>query len=194
MLAIWLVVACLFCAIQAIRATHMLMAALWLAGVSTTLAIILYVIGAYEIAVIELSVGTGLVTVLLVFAVTITGEAAADIRALVPRPLAWGLIGLAVLALGWMSLPWLDLRLPVESDSFMSVLWRQRGIDVLVQIVLMFAGALGVLGLLADERSPATTGAWPTMAALRAFYAVAEPPPGVDVDATHVHEPEEATV
>jgi hypothetical protein len=31
------------------------------------------------------------------------------------------------------------------------MLWEQRGLDMLVQIGLIFAGVLGVLGLLADE-------------------------------------------
>jgi Tfp pilus assembly protein PilV len=33
-------------------------------------------------------------------------------------------------------------------------LWQARGLDVLVQIVLIFAGVLGLLGLLAEAAAP----------------------------------------
>jgi len=55
------------CGVQAIRAKRLLAAALWLAGVSAAVATLMYSLGAYEVAVIELSVGAGLVTVLFVF-------------------------------------------------------------------------------------------------------------------------------
>lgn len=156
-----LVIGLLFCAIQAIRAARLLVAALWLAGVSAFLATFLYASGASEIGVIELSVGTGLVTVLLVFAISLTGEGDADARATVPRPLAWGLAVLLLLILGWMTVPWLRLRPPTLQDSFASVLWQQRSLDVLVQVMLIFTGALGVLHLLSD--APARTETRPVL-------------------------------
>jgi hypothetical protein len=73
-----------------LHAPRPLTSALWLAGVSALLATSLYVAGAHEVAVIELSVDTGLVTILLVFAITITSGDAGGTRAVVPRPLAWG--------------------------------------------------------------------------------------------------------
>ena len=63
--------AILLCAAQAIRARRLLLAAMWLAGASAATALLLYVLGAAEIAAIELSVGAGLVTVLFVFAITV---------------------------------------------------------------------------------------------------------------------------
>ena len=154
MLYVWLIVGCIFCAVQALRATGLLTAALWLAGVSALLATFLYAIGGHEIAVIELSVGTGLVTVLLVFAISITGDGATDARARLPRPLAWALIILASLLLGWMTMPWIAIHAVTVEYPFARVLWQGRSLDVLVQIVLMFIGALGVVGLLADARPP----------------------------------------
>jgi NADH:ubiquinone oxidoreductase subunit 6 (subunit J) len=148
-----LVIGFLFCAIQALRAARLLVAALWLAGVSAFLATFLYVSGAIEIGVIELSVGTGLVTVLLVFAISLTGEGDADARATVPRPLAWGLAVLLLLMLGWMTVPWLRLGPPTLQDSFASVLWQQRSLDVLVQVMLIFTSALGILHLLSDAHA-----------------------------------------
>jgi len=150
-----LVAGTLLCAGMAIRAKRLLSAALWLAGVSALVSISLYRLGAHEVAVIELSVGAGLVTVLFVFAISLAGEEAMEARAVLPKPVAWGLMIVSAILLGWMTLP---LRAgeggPAEQASFATLLWQDRGLDVLVQIVLIFAGVLGVLGLLAEARVP----------------------------------------
>ncbi len=152
-----LVIGAVLCAIQALQAKRLLASAVWLAGVSALLSITLYLLGAHEVAVIELSVGAGLVTVLFVFAISIAGEEAINAPALIPRPLAWGLVILSVLLLGWQVLPVVSISSPFSEPPFASVLWQGRGLDVLVQIVLVFAGVLGVLGLLAEAREPAET-------------------------------------
>jgi uncharacterized MnhB-related membrane protein len=146
------VVATLVCAIQAIRARRLLVSAMWLAGASAATALIMYVLGAAEVAVIELSVGAGLVTVLFVFAINIAGDEPIAARSRVPRPLAW-LVTLGSLGLlGWLTLPNLGVALPVPgADRFPVALWEHRGVDVLLQVALIFAGVLGVVGLLAEE-------------------------------------------
>jgi uncharacterized MnhB-related membrane protein len=60
------------CTVMAVRGKHLLVSAIWLAGSSAFVALLLFRMGAPEIAVIELSVGAGLVTVLFVFAINIT--------------------------------------------------------------------------------------------------------------------------
>ena len=55
--------AILLLALQAIRAVPLLHSAVWLAAMSAMLAIVFYLLGATYVAVIELSVGAGLVTV-----------------------------------------------------------------------------------------------------------------------------------
>ena len=86
-----IVLGCIICAFFAIRTRRLLISALWLAGCSALTALLLYLLGAPEIAVIELSVGAGLVTVLFVFAINIAGEETLPIRRLIPRPLAWAI-------------------------------------------------------------------------------------------------------
>jgi uncharacterized MnhB-related membrane protein len=159
-----LLVIAIFCAIQAIRAAQLLAAALWLAGVSVFLAIAFYVMGAREVAVIELSVGAGLVTVLMVFAIAISGEDAIKARALVPLPLSFGLIALTILILGWLILPAAGSPSPSPEPSFAIVLWEQRGLDALLQIGLIFAGVLAVLGLLNEAASKPAEDVTPTQA------------------------------
>lgn len=148
-----LVTTAVFCAIGAVRAKRLLASAIWLAAVSAVVALSFYRMGAREVAVIELSVGAGLVTVLLVYAIGVAGEDAICAPALVPRPLVWGLVILATLLLGRLALPLAEAPQSGAEPSFAAVLWQQRGLDVLVQVALIFAGVLGILGVLA-ERQP----------------------------------------
>ncbi len=73
------------CAIMAIIAKKLLSSAIWLAGTSALVALLIYLLGAPEVAVIELSVGAGLVTVLFVFAINIAGDEPIKLRAIPPR-------------------------------------------------------------------------------------------------------------
>jgi uncharacterized MnhB-related membrane protein len=150
-----IVASLLVCSAQAIRAQRLLHSALWLAGASALVALEMYLLGAPEVAVIELSVGAGLVTVLFVFAINIAGDEAISVQPIVPRPLAWILVAVSLLLLGWMDLDILGTQVTVfEPLYFKTVLWENRLLDVLLQIVLIFAGVLGVLGLL-EEIHPA---------------------------------------
>jgi NADH:ubiquinone oxidoreductase subunit 6 (subunit J) len=153
MLSLALAVVAISCAIQAIRATRLLTAALWLAAVSASIAILLYTFGAREVAVIELSVGAGLVTVLFVFAISIAGDDAMSARAIVPTPLAAILALLAVSLLSIFVLPTDAVASQHSEPAFAVALWQQRGLDILVQIVLIFAGVIGVLGLLSEQKN-----------------------------------------
>jgi uncharacterized MnhB-related membrane protein len=139
------------CAILAIQARRLLSSALWLAGVSGLMALGFYLIGAHEIAVIELSVGAGLVTVLFVFAIAIAGDEAMSAPKLLPRPVIWAIVALFVALLGWVSLSWGEGTSPAASGSFSETLWEERALDVLVQAALIFGGTLAVLGILAKE-------------------------------------------
>ena len=145
------------CAFFAIRAQRLLVAALGLAGASALVSIIFYLLGAHEVAVIELSVGAGLVTILFVFAISIAGEDILQGRRLIPKPLAWALVLISIGLLGWMTIPTIASAPALDEPSFSVMLWQQRGLDVLVQIALIFAGVLGLLGLLAEAKVPVKT-------------------------------------
>lgn len=146
----------LVCAVQAVRAKRLLLSALWLAGASALTALMMYLLGAAEVAVIELSVGAGLVTVLFVFAINIAGEENIPIQSIVPRPFAWAMMLGSIILLIWMNLDLVGLTINVQAfqdEPFKTMLWENRALDVLLQIVLIFAGVLGVLGLLAEPQS-----------------------------------------
>jgi uncharacterized MnhB-related membrane protein len=143
------------CAILAIRAQRLLTSALWLAGCSALVAVLLYLMGAAELAVIELSVGAGLVTVLFVFAINIAGEDATSLPSPLPRPLSWGVVLVAIGLLAWrvlpelLPLPWLRVT---DSGTFSDWVWGNRMVDLLLQVVLIFAGVLGMMGLLSEHK------------------------------------------
>jgi uncharacterized MnhB-related membrane protein len=147
------VAALLVCALQAVRGTRLLIAALWLAGASALTALMMFRLGAPEVAVIELSVGAGLVTVLFVFAINIAGEEPpVTLRSLVPAPVAW-ILALGAIGLGAaMALPLRPEAPAGQGETFATVLWQNRSLDVLLQVVLIVGGVLAVLGLLAEGR------------------------------------------
>ncbi len=153
MLNILIVAGIFVCAVQAIRVKRLLVSAIWLAGASALVALMMYILGAPEVAVIELSVGAGLVTVLFVFAINIAGEEAVDTKSPLPKPLAIALIAIAAILAIFLAMPSLNISLPVpDSLKFATALWENRSLDVMLQIVLIFAGVLGMLGLLSETQ------------------------------------------
>ena len=120
---------------------------------------IIYRLGAAEVAVVELSVGAGLVTVLFVFAINIVGDETEQKKPDIPRPLAWVIVVIGLGLLAWMIFPALEigkfstaLALPGGSiDDFRRMVWEERSLDTLLQVVLIFAGVMAVLGLLGNR-------------------------------------------
>jgi hypothetical protein len=108
-------------------------------------------LGAYEVAVIELSVGAGLVTVLLVYALSVIGEDTFDPISIIPKPLAFLLVAAAAILVGWMASPVVNHPVANGEVLLANVLWKHRALDVWVQVALIFSGVMGVLGLLAEK-------------------------------------------
>ncbi|MEA1977829.1 MAG: hydrogenase subunit MbhD domain-containing protein [Chloroflexota bacterium] len=149
-----LVGAAIFSAIQSLRADSLLRSAIWLAGVSVLLSIVIYLLGAYQVAVIELSVGAGLVTVLFVFAISVAGDEGIGERSLVPKPLAWALVLFSGLLLIYFILPIKAPFSTISKTSLTAVFWEDRSLDLLVQVVLIYSGVLGLVGILAEAKAP----------------------------------------
>ena len=141
--------AMLICAFMAFRTPRLLISALWLAGCSAILSILLYLMGAYRVAVIELSVGAGLVTVLFVFAISIAGD-----ETIIPKSIAVVISLVSIILLGFMTISSLVLLPATVEAPFSEVLWQQRGLDMVVQSGLMFAAIVGLMGLLAEAKAP----------------------------------------
>ncbi len=146
----------LCCAAMAIRAARLLHAVLWLAATSVFLAVLLDVLGARQVAVIELSVGAGLVTVLLVLVISSLESGALKPLPVVRWWLALPLVGAVLLLLAGQVLPYAPVVPGPSGGGFGLVLWEQRGADVLLQVALIFTGLLAVLGLLAEPTAEPT--------------------------------------
>lgn len=148
-----LTIVMLLCAFMAFRAKQLIVSALWLAGCSAVLSLIMYLLGAFVVAVIELSVGAGLVTVLFVFAISIAGDETVEIKSIIPRPIALIITLVSIVLLGFMTLSSLTTLRAATEPTFSEVLWQQRGLDMLVQSGLLFAAVLGMLGLLGEAKA-----------------------------------------
>jgi uncharacterized MnhB-related membrane protein len=140
-----------FCAYRAIVAKRILSATIYLACISALVSAVMYLLGATQVAVMELSVGAGLVTVLLVYALSVVGDDALDPASVIPKSLAFGVVGLVVILLGLMAYPAVQTNLDKGSTTLASVLWQKRVLDVWIQIALIFSGVMGVLGLLSEQ-------------------------------------------
>lgn len=145
----------LISAIQAIRTKRLLVTALWLASTSALTSILLYLLGGYRIAVIELSVGAGLVTVLFVFAINIAGEEPIPTLTIIPKPLASIFIFIAVGIIFWQLIPISAFQVELNSINgvgFLQAIWLDRQIDLYLQIVFIFAGVLSMVSLLSEKK------------------------------------------
>jgi uncharacterized MnhB-related membrane protein len=142
-----------FCAYRAIVSKRLLSATIYLACISALVSAVIYLLGAAQVAVMELSVGAGLVTVLLVYALSVVGDDALDPASVIPKPLAFGVVGLVVILLGLMAYPAIQTNLGQDATTLASVLWQNRVLDVWIQIALIFSGVMGVLGLLSEQTS-----------------------------------------
>jgi len=140
-----------FCAYRAIVAKRILSATIYLACISALVSATLYLLGAAQVAVMELSVGAGLVTVLLVYALSVVGDDAMDPASVIPKPLAFGVVGLVAVILGWMAFPAIQITVNTGAIDLASSLWQNRVLDVWIQIALIFSGVMGVLGLLSEK-------------------------------------------
>ncbi len=154
---ILIMVGMLICALMTVVAKRLLVSAIFLAGTSALLALLIYLLGAHELAVIELSVGAGLVTVLFVFVISIAGEDDVAHKSLLPKWLAGIVVLISMVLTGRLCLPYLGFEIPPLLPGRLStVLWETRGADIVLQVILIFAGVIGVLGLLSDEQTPAS--------------------------------------
>ena len=147
----------LACAVLALSSRRLLISAVWLALTSALVALLLYMLGGPHIAVIELSVGAGLVTVLFVFAINISGDAVIDPEPILPKPYAWGSLVIAAGLALFMILKTLGIVSFADEVIKTSIInWDSRYLDFILQVVLIFAGVLGVIGILAPGKQQAS--------------------------------------
>jgi hypothetical protein len=79
------------------------------------------------------------------------GDDTFDPPSVIPKPLAFVIVGLIAVLLGWTAYPVIPAYFAHGSLSLAVSLWQSRVLDVWIQIALIFSGVLGVLGLLSEK-------------------------------------------
>ncbi len=148
--------ALLFSAHKATRIKGLLKAALWLSGTSALTSTLIYLMGSPGIAVIELSVGAGLVTVLFVFSISIIGDEKITGEIFIPK---WLAISITVVAFGMLGIMTAIDSIPqlkaVQAELIADTIWVDRKLDIDIQAGLIISGVLGILMIVAP-----TTARW----------------------------------
>jgi NADH:ubiquinone oxidoreductase subunit 6 (subunit J) len=144
-------------ALMAILLTDLLRSAICLALASAALSVLFFQLGAPYAAVFELSVGAGLVMVLLVSAIGMTKRTPPENEEKGKSPVliipVLALLALAVIDIAiFVSLGSRILPAPGEqASSFSETLWRVRWLDVLAQLGIILVGVFAVLALFRKE-------------------------------------------
>jgi NADH-quinone oxidoreductase subunit J len=140
-------------ACAAVFVKDLVRAALSLAVMSALLAVLLYRMNSPYAAVFELSVVAGLITVLFVTTIALTGEhethePGLPIYVFTISLILFGLIDILVTQRLFASSP---MVAKTEYVSFGMTLWGTRALDLLGQMAVMLGGVFGVLALLRDD-------------------------------------------
>ena len=149
-------------ALFTVMTRSLLKATIWLAVTSAIISILIFTLGSPIAGVFELSVCTGLITAVFVSAISLTKPLTRSETAAVSKDRMkrfWYLPVIVVVA--GIALVFSILKLPMdfkmqESASKLSdvreVLWNVRHLDLFGQIIIMLAGAFGVVILFRERK------------------------------------------
>ena len=151
----FIIIGICICGFQVIQTKNLTHSAMWLATTSALVSWLMYILGAHVLAVIELSVGAGVVTILLVFAINIVGNEQDHKKPFIPTPLALFIIISAMIMIAGLLLPVNNPlnQFATSSEALSLALWEDRFLDTILQIILIFTCVLGVLSLM-EKREP----------------------------------------
>jgi NADH-quinone oxidoreductase subunit J len=143
---------------MAVMSHSILKSAIFLAAASATLGVIMYVLGAVWAAVFEVSVCSGLVTVIFISAISLSKIKKEEIKkvyndkkrmALLPAALVIGGVVLVLIALSN------DFSLTntaaAVTEDFREIFWNTRQADILGQIIAILVGGIAVAVLFREN-------------------------------------------
>jgi NADH-quinone oxidoreductase subunit J len=145
-------------ALWAVMSVRLILSVIGLAAVSVIVSILMFRLSAPTAAMFELSVCAGLISVIFFVAVSFTKRLTQEdvrtrrrerLRKTVWLPFL--LIGLAVLMAALLRNPAVR-AVPVPGGDARALLWGSRHLDLLGQIVVLLAGAFGVVVLFKDMK------------------------------------------
>ena len=128
---------------------HLINAAISLAAVSAACGVLMYVLGAHTAAIFEVSVCSGLVTVIFISAVSLSNgdrQASAPEKRAHLLPIILIAIGAVLVIAALLTGFSLGSRGPVGSAaSFDNVFWETRQADIFGQMIAILAGASAIV-------------------------------------------------
>ncbi|MEG1997185.1 MAG: hypothetical protein RR051_01955 [Clostridiales bacterium] len=144
------------CGVASAMIRSMIKSAISLAAMSALLAIVLFMLGATWAGLFELSVCSGLITVIFISAISLTvpdrrddAHAQDHRERFVALPFLLIFCGLAIISI--MVVTGFNVAMPSETAvdvlSFNEVLWGMRQVDILGQMIILLAGAFAVVVL-----------------------------------------------
>lgn len=149
-------------AVWSVMGRSLLKATIGLAVTSAILSILIFRLGSPLAAVFELSVCTGLITVVFVSTISLTKPLThKDIiemskkrnRRFIYLPIILGLVAFALIRAGIPK--GLIMSTGETVGNVTEVLWNMRQLDMFGQVILIIAGALGVVVLFAEAKDDA---------------------------------------
>jgi len=150
----------LFFCLMAVMSHSMLRSAIYLALASATLSVILYMLGAVWAAVIEVSACSGLVTVIFISSISLSKMGKEDVQKLFATKKQMGLlpvllvfVGIALVILAVSHGFTLPSVAQEAADTFRTVFWDTRQLDILGQIAAVLVGGIAVSVLLRKDES-----------------------------------------
>jgi len=142
-----------------VMTVRLIRAIVGLAVTSAILSVLIYRLGAPFAAVFELSVCAGLIPVIFIITVNFTERITKErLRERRKERFVkfWYLpvvIGISCLLLiKYLKIPQFSLPAPAQEQDVRNVLWNMRHLDLLGQIVVLLAGALGVAVLFKEHK------------------------------------------
>jgi NADH-quinone oxidoreductase subunit J len=152
-----LIVSLVLAALWTVLATRRLRSVVGLAAASVVLTALLFRLRSPLAAVFELSVCAGLISAVFLGAISVTALETPESLAVVAKERLrryWYLpVLLLVIGIPLASLPLPTVGIPSEAGGDVrEVLWNVRHLDLLGQIVLLLAGAFGVVVLFKDGK------------------------------------------
>ncbi|MDD5156162.1 MAG: hypothetical protein PHF11_06770 [Candidatus Omnitrophica bacterium] len=130
-----------------------------LAMTSVILTVIMYRLNSPLAAVFELSVCAGLISVIFITTVSFTQRVSIEKLRLRRRErfvkfwyLPFIVIVTGLLLSQYLKIPHFDLPLTIAQRDVRSILWNMRHLDVLGQIIVLLAGAFGVVVLFKEPK------------------------------------------
>ena len=156
---ILLLVSLIISSLCAVMIRNLIKASIALASTSAILTIVMFLLNSPWAAVFELSVCAGLITVIFIGAISLTGEKPSEEiiqlrKRRLRRFVALPLLLLVAIALFFISWPYLNNWVPkiVSSEAtFQEALWNIRKLDILGQIIIILAGVFGIVVLFKER-------------------------------------------